>query len=270
MTAVAARVRRTSRSGGGRRWGDLLLSVASVVTLLSLWELAASSGVVNPLFTSAPSRILATLARVTANGTLWEDLWVSAQEFGLGLGGAIVIGIPLGMLIGWYRPVSALLGPYVTFLYTTPRVALLPLLIIWVGIGINLKVSIVFLGAVFAILITTSAGMRSLDRTLVNMSRSFCATDFAIFRDIALPGSVPFILSGVRLGIGHALTGVVVGELYASTAGVGHMIAVAGNTFQTDLVYVGIMITAIVGLLLFWVASRIERHFEAWRPRQRD
>lgn len=248
----------------GRR--DLLLSLGSVAVLLIAWEWAARSGAANPLFTSSPSRIVTAFVGQAQNGELWDDMAVSAQEFGLGLVMAIVVGVPLGMLIGWYQPINAILGPYVTFLYSTPRVALLPLLIIWVGIGIDLKISIVFLGAVFAILITTSAGMRSIDTSLLNMARSFCATDLEIFRGIALPGSVPFILSGIRLGIGHGLTGVVVGELYASTAGIGHMISVAGNTFQTDLVYVGIMITATVGLVLFWIASSIEKHFEAWRP----
>src|SRR6202011_1913641 len=126
---------------------------------------------------------------------------------------SIIIGLPLGILMGWYRRLNMALDPFVTFFYSIPRVALTPLLIIWFGIGINSKIAVVFLGALFAIIINAAVGVRNLDPALIKAARSFGASDAQLFRTIVLPGCVPFILAGFRLGLAHALTGVVVAEL---------------------------------------------------------
>jgi NitT/TauT family transport system permease protein len=126
----------------------------------------------------------------------------------------------------------------------------------------------VFLGAVFALLINTLVGVKNVDTSLLRAAYSMGATDLQIFRTIVLPSSVPFILSGMRLGLGHALTGVVVGELYAATAGIGYTIAVAGNTLQTDKVFAGVAIIAFTGVVFTQLFKRIEDHFESWRPQR--
>ena len=243
-----------------------LLGTAAVVVFVGFREWAGSSGAVNPLFSSSPSRIIAAFGALIANGELAHDCVVSGIEFLYGFALAIAIGIPFGIIMGWYKPIEAVLDPFVNFFYATPRVALLPLMIIWLGIGINSKIAIVYLGAIFAILINTITGMKALDQTQIKMARSFGANDMQVFKTIALPGSVPFILGGIRLGLGHALVGIVVGELYAATAGVGYLIAVAGNTFQTDKVFVGIVIIAGAGMVLTALFKRVEAHFESWRP----
>jgi NitT/TauT family transport system permease protein len=245
---------------------DWILGGTAVVAFLILWEWAGTSGAVNPLFSSSPSRIFHAFGGLIANGELGHDIVVSGTEFIYGFALAIVVGIPFGILMGWYRPIEAVLDPFVNFFYATPRVALLPLMIIWLGIGINSKIAIVYLGAIFAILINTITGMKALDASQIKMARSFGASDLQVFKTIALPGSVPFVLGGIRLGLGHALVGIVVGELYAATAGVGYLIAVAGNTFQTDKVFVGIVIIAVGGMFLTALFKRIENHFESWRP----
>ncbi len=250
------------------RWGDLVLGGTAVVLFLALWEWAGTSGAINPLFTSAPSRVVNAFIRLVNDGELGHDIVVSGLEFLYGFGLSIIVGIPFGILMGWYRPLNAVLEPFVNFFYATPRVALLPLMIIWLGIGINSKIAIVYLGAIFAILINTITGMHALDAQLIKAARSFGASDMQIFRTIALPGSVPFILGGIRLGLGHALVGVVVGELYAATAGVGYLIAVAGNTFQTDKVFVGVVIIAAAGMFVTAVFKRLEDHFDSWRPQR--
>jgi NitT/TauT family transport system permease protein len=183
-----------------------------------------------------------------------------------GFGLSILFGLPLGMLMGWYRRLNQALDPFVTFFYTIPRIALTPLLIIWFGIGINSKIAVVFLGAIFAILINTAAGVRNLDPALIKAARSFGASDAQLFRTIVLPGSVPFILTGFRLGLGHALTGVVVGELIAAQAGVGLMIATAGATFQTSKVFAGLVIIASAGMILTLTIARLEKRFQSWKP----
>jgi NitT/TauT family transport system permease protein len=251
-----------------KKYGDYLLGGTAVVLFLALWEWAGTSGAINPLFTSSPSRVVNAFVRLTNDGELGHDVVVSGLEFIYGFGLSIIVGIPFGILMGWYKGFNAVLEPFVNFFYATPRVALLPLMIIWLGIGINSKIAIVYLGAIFAILINTITGMHALDEQLIKAARSFGATDMQIFKTIALPGSVPFILGGIRLGLGHALVGVVVGELYAATAGVGYLIAVAGNTFQTDKVFVGVVIIAAAGMFITAVFKRIEEHFESWRPQR--
>src|SRR5207245_3670346 len=192
-----------------------------------------------------------------AKGQIWPDMWISGQELRYGFALSIVVGLPVGMLMGWYRRLNEALDPFVTFFYSIPRVALTPLLIVWFGIGINSKIAVVFLGAIFAIVINTAAGVRNLDPALIKAARSFGASDAQLFRTIVLPGSVPFILTGLRLGLGHALTGVVVGDLVATPAGDGIMRDTAGATFQTSKVFVGLVIFATTGVIMTNILSRI-------------
>ncbi|MPZ88613.1 MAG: ABC transporter permease subunit, partial [Nitriliruptorales bacterium] len=172
----------------------------------------------------------------------------------------------LGVLVGWYRYIEYALDPFITFLYTSPRIAFMPLLIIWLGIGLASKVAIVFLGALFPIIISTASGIKSTDADLLGVARSFNASDRQIFATIALPGAVPSIISGLRLGLAHGLIGIVVGELVAATAGVGYRMTQAGANFQTDLVFVLLGTIATVGVLLTALMRRLERRFDKWRP----
>lgn len=245
-----------------------LISLTSILVFLLLWEWVGTSGLINPLFVSAPSKIGLAAFKMFSEGSIWNDIYVSGTEFVLGFAVAIVIGIPFGMLLGWYRTFNYIFDPFVSALNAAPRVALIPLLIIWFGIGIWSKVAIVFLGAIFPILINTQSGVRALDETLLRAARSFGANDWQIFRTIALPGSVPFILSGLRLGLGRALVGIVVGELVAATAGVGYIMAIAGATFQTDKLFVGIFMITGGGVLMTWLLDRLEHRFDAWRPKR--
>ena len=236
-----------------------------------LLEPALGSGAaawrISPIFLSSPTAVALTAIRVFATGDIWSDLGVSGLEFLLGFVLAIAVGIPLGLAAGWYRRFCFAIEPFLSALNATPRVALLPLIIIWVGIGIWSKVLVVFLGAVIPICINSLAGVRTTDAKLLRVARSFKAAEGRLFRTIILPSAVPFILTGLRLGVGRAMVGVVVGELYAATAGVGFMITVAGASFQTDKVFVGVAIIALAGVLMIEALSRLERRFETWRPK---
>ena len=245
-----------------------LISLTSLAVFLAAWELLGTSGAINPLFISSPSAIFRAGVKMFADGSIWNDLYVSSTEFVLGFLPAIFLGIVLGIALGWYRAFNYALDPFISALNATPRVALMPLIIIWFGIGIWSKVTIVFLGAIFPIVINTQSGMRALDETLLRAARSFGASDGQIFRTIALPSLVPFILSGMRVGLGRALVGIVVGELVAATAGIGYIMAVAGATFQTDKLFVGIFIITAFGVLLTNIIDRLEHRFDAWRPRR--
>jgi NitT/TauT family transport system permease protein len=242
-----------------------IIGTISVVAFLFFWEYAVTQKWVNALFTSSPLRIINAGAAMVKEGTIWQDLATSGLEFGLGFGLATVIGVPLGILMGWYRRFNAVLEPFVNALYATPRIALLPLIVIWFGIDLGSKVAIVFLSTVFPILVNTMVGIRTVDRDFVKVARSFGASDRQLFMTVALPSSVPFLLTGLRLGLGHALIGIVVGEMYGATSGIGYMMAVAGSTFQTDRVMVGIIIIAASGMIMTQMLKMIEMRFEKWR-----
>jgi ABC-type nitrate/sulfonate/bicarbonate transport system permease component len=260
--------RRPARSAW-RRHENAAIGAAAMLAFLAFWEFTVQLGFVNPLFTSSPSRIAVAGYELFASGTIFADLEVSGLEFFTGYGLAIVVGVPLGILMGWYGRINAALDPFVSALYATPRIALLPLVMIWFGIGLMSKVAIVFLGAVFPILVNTITGVRTIDADFIKVARSFGSNDRQLFLKLALPSSVPLLLTGLRLGIGHGLIGIVVGEMFGATQGLGFLIAVAGARFQTDRVMVGIIIIALAGMAMTEVLRAIERRFERWRPNVR-
>ena len=199
-------------------------------------------------------------------GHLKSDLVYSGTNFILGFAAAVVAGVTLGILIGWYKRLRMLLDPTLTALYATPRVAMIPLILIWFGIGMWSKVFIVFISAFFPVLVNTVGGMRAIDRDLLRAARAFCASDWQIFKTVAIPGSVPFILTGIRQGVALGLIGVVVGEMFGGSEGIGFMVAYGGQTFATDTLFVGVVIIAAAGIVLTWIAERLERRFSQWRP----
>ena len=253
-----------------------ILGTLAVILFLTLWEFMG--GVwsvynpipflqVNPMFMSAPSLIWKAAVQLFSSGEIWNDLRVSGTEL---LGGYLLaasFAIPFGIMTGWYKRMSAIFDPFINAMNATPRVALLPLVIIWLGIGILSKVGIIFLGAVFPILINARDGVKTTPLNLLNAAKSFGASEWMVFKTVVLPSTLPFILTGLRLGVGRAIVGVMVGELYAATAGIGFMITVAGATFQTDKVFVGVLIFALTGLISMELLTRLERRFDKWRPK---
>jgi ABC-type nitrate/sulfonate/bicarbonate transport system permease component len=245
-----------------------ILGTLAVGLFLLIWELVGNTlQLINPMFMSAPSLIWKAGVQLFVSGEIWNDLAVSGIEFGWGYFLSVVVGIPLGIAIGWYKKFAYICDPFVNAMNATPRVALLPLIIIWLGIGILSKVGIIFLGAVFPLIINTRDGVKTTPINLLNAARSFGASEWQIFMSVVVPSTVPFILTGLRLGVGRALIGVMVGELYAATAGVGFMITVAGATFQTDKVFVGVLIFAITGMVATELIDKAERRFDKWRPK---
>jgi ABC-type nitrate/sulfonate/bicarbonate transport system permease component len=273
MTSIDAPAQEDE--GAGRRvtlWQrneNFALGSAAVIAFLLFWEFSVTFGWVNPLFTSSPTRIITAAIAMMRDGTIWVDILVSGEEFVLGFGLAVIVGVPLGILMGWYRRFDAVLDPFVNALYATPRIALMPLVIIWFGIDLKARIAIIFLSSVFPILINTLTGVRTIDRDFIKVARSFGASDGQLFLTVALPSSVPNLLTGLRLGIGHALIAIVVGEMYGASAGVGYLMQLAGATFQTDKVMVGLIIIAGAGMALTQVLRMIEARFEMWRADSR-
>src|ERR1051326_8479619 len=232
-----------------------ILGTISVTIFLLLWEfmggpVSAYNPIpflrVNPMFMSSPSYIWKAAVDLFSSGEIWNDLRVSSIEFAGGYLLSVAVAIPLGILIGWNKKASAIFDPFVNAMNATPRVALLPLVIIWLGIGIMSKVGIIFLGAVVPIIVNARDGVKTTPSSLLNAARSFGATEWMVFKSVVLPATLPFILSGLRIALGRALV---------------------GATFQTDKVFVGVLIFAISGMLGMEALSRIEQRFDKWRPR---
>jgi ABC-type nitrate/sulfonate/bicarbonate transport system permease component len=250
-----------------QKYEGAVLGGAAVLIVLGIWEAVWSyTHWISPLFFSGPSAIAKAFWISLTQGNLLADLAFSGKNFTIGFGIALVSGVVLGVVTGWYRRIRLILDPFLNAAYAAPRIAMMPLIIIWFGIGMWSKVFIVFLSAFFPILVNTAAGIRNMDRDLLRAARAFCASDWQIFKTLAIPGSVPFILTGVRQGVAVGLIGVVVGEMLGSSEGIGFMVTYGGQTFQTDTLFVGFVIIAFAGVLLTSVAERLERRFSRWRP----
>lgn len=242
-----------------------LLGSLFIVGLIAVWTVVTALGLQPPILLPSPWDVIAAFKQMFSSPQIWDDFAASGQELFYGFFLASAVGITLGLAIGWYARLGYLFDPFINLLYAIPRVALGPLLIVWLGIGLSSKIALVFLTAVFPVLLNTCSGIRSLDSHLVRVARCFGAGDMKIFWTIALPGSVPFILGGLRLAVGQALIGVFVAELLGAQNGIGMLIENAGEQFQTAKVFAGLIIFAVAGLGLTAIVRRVERHFDAWR-----
>ena len=248
-----------------------LLGVIGVTVLLTLWEVlprivTMSAG--TKLFFTTPSQIGGTLWRLFATGEIWTPLGVSASGFALGLAMAIAVGLPLGVLAGRSRVLNAMLDPFITAFNATPRLVFLPLVMLWFGLGLWSKVVIVFIGALFPLLINTYEGVRNADKTLINVVRSFGASEWDVARLVVIPNSMPYIIAGLRLAIGRAVLGVVVAEFFGSESGLGVMMVQAAGRYQVDVVFSGLIVFAALSLAMTAMVQVLENRLSRWRPQR--
>jgi NitT/TauT family transport system permease protein len=244
--------------GFGRGWWADLLS--------PLLGHSAEALRLKPIFVSSPSAVAAAAwSLFWVSGKIWPHLAASGLELALGLGLAILVGVPLGLVCGRWRLLSHAVAPFVSALNATPQVALLPLVVLWIGTGLAARVFIIFLLAVLPLFLNAHAAVRTTDPKLLTVARSFAASEFFLFRSIIVPSAIPFLLAGLRLAIGRGMIGIVVGELYGGAIGVGFMINRAGATFETDVVFVGVFTIVAAGLVLTDLVRRIETAVSIWR-----
>jgi NitT/TauT family transport system permease protein len=263
--AVVGAVVATRRRDARIRWS---IRAATLVVILGGWEIVGSN--INPLFVSSPSAIAEALWKITLSGQLLDALKISVWVMLLGFAFAVVVGIPLGILMGRTRVLEIMLEPYVNALFVTPRVALIPIILIWFGIGLTAQVFVVFLSSVFPILINSYAGARNVNREWVETARSFGANPRQEFFQIVLPGSVPFIATGLRLGIGHAVIGMIVAEMFLALSGLGGLLVNFGDLFQTASMFAVIIVVALLGIVLTAAVKKVEDHFALWRSSERN
>jgi ABC-type nitrate/sulfonate/bicarbonate transport system permease component len=253
-----------------RRHERAVLGVTGLAGFLLFWEVGANIGLVDEFFFSRPSAIFAAAVNEVQLPRFWHDVQVSSWEFASGYVGAVVLAVPLGIAFGWYRRLSYMADPWLNLMNSLPRIALLPLIVLWVGIGIESKITVVFLGAFFSVIIPTVQGVRTVDRRFLDVAQSFGASQRRLFTSVVVPATVPYIVTGLRLGIGRALIGVVVGELYAQTDGIGIMITRASQNLQPDRMLFGILIFTVTGVVSVEGLRRVERYFQRWRPAREE
>ncbi|HVV61600.1 MAG TPA: ABC transporter permease [Pseudolabrys sp.] len=256
---AAARRPPTARQRAFRR------AFISILLGIVAWELIGRFVLTSNILFAPFSEVMIALWRSVETGELWLNLWVSSVEFLIGFGAAIVVGVAVGVLMGRFKVVFDYLDPWVSILYSSPLVALMPFYLLLFGVGLLSKVAIVYTVSIFPILLNTCAGIRSTDRNLLEVARSFSCSEMQTFTKIQIPSALPFIITGVRLGLGRALTGVVVGELFASQAGVGYLIATAGQSFDAANVLMGVLIFTLAGLALMTLLNWAGGYFAPWR-----
>ncbi len=257
------------RKGVWQRAEPTILGTGTIALLLLVWEflprlVPMKEG--TKLFFAVPSQIAGTLWNMFATGMIWAPLGVSASAFAIGLAFAIVAGLPLGILLGRSATLNAMLDPFITAFNATPRLVFLPLLLLWFGIGLWSKVAVVFLGALFPLLINTYEGVRNADKLLINVVRSFGAKEWDIARLVVVPNSLPYIVVGLRLAIGRAVLGVVVAEFFGSQDGLGVVMVRAASRFQVDVVFAGLIVFAALSLLMTGLVKLLEDRMSRWRP----
>jgi ABC-type nitrate/sulfonate/bicarbonate transport system permease component len=268
-STVAADDDDAPRKGVWQRFEPTILGTGTIVLLLLVWQflpdfVPMKAG--TKLFFTVPSHIAGTLWTMFATGSIWKPLGVSASAFAIGLLLAIVAGLPLGVLLGRSATLNAMIDPFITAFNATPRLVFLPLLMLWFGIGIWSKVAVVFLGALFPLLINTYEGVRNADKLLINVVRSFGAGEWDIARLVVVPNSLPFIIVGLRLAIGRAVLGVVVSEFFGSQDGLGVVMVRAASEFKVDVVFAGLIVFAALSLIMTGLVKLIEDRLTRWRP----
>jgi NitT/TauT family transport system permease protein len=242
------------------RW---MITVASVAALLIVWEIFGRR--INPVFGSYPSAIAEAFWELVVTGQLWSALYESLRPFVIGYALAIVVGVPLGLFIGGFRAAEAALGLYITAGYAMPLVALVPLLILWLGLGFAVKVAVIFLMSLFPICINTWLGVTAVPKTLIEVGKSFVAPDTVILRRIILPATLPYIMAGIRLAVGRAVVGMVIAEFFTTISGLGAVIINSANNFDTATMFVPIIILMVMAIGLNWLIGFVERRVAPWQ-----
>ena len=244
------------------------LGVIGIIAFFAAWELATRFEILNPFYFPPFSKILAKGYELFASGSIWQHIWFSLTNFVIGFFVSVALGVVLGVPMGWYKNLSKTFDPLLSGIYATPLIALLPLIIMLFGLGSLSKIIMTVLAAVFPILINTMVGISNTDHRLITMARAFGARDSQIFLKVSLPGSLPYIVAGMRVALGRALVYIVVAEQYGAAMGLGYLSSVAAQRFQMAAMFVPIVIIAGMGAGLNELLKTFERRLEKWKPQK--
>lgn len=249
-----------------REYQRPLTGFASVAAVILIWQIALTYFIpLNPFFFTKPSLIAVAFKEQIIDGALWGDLAVSSRAFLWGWSFAVILGIPIGALMGWRRRVEYTLDPFLTALYASPLVALAPLIIVVFGVGLFAKSVLVFMLSVFPFIFNTFAGVKATDRLLINVVRSFGGGEKDLYCKVIFPSTLPYIVAGARIAIGRGLVGIIVGEFYAASEGIGFAISRFGDTYRLPEMFAGIFVLMIVAVVLTEGMRKFEAVIAPWR-----
>lgn len=244
------------------RW---IIGVLNLGTFFLVWQLWATYSDVPQLFLPSVTDVFRELQEMSAEGILWGNLWISTWIYVVGLAISLVIAIPAGLAIGGIRILDRVLSPYIWALYTTPRLILMPLILLWVGINDTARIVIIVLSAVPATLVVVMEGVKTVDNSLVKAARSFGAGRVELFRFVVFPATVPFIATGIRMGVSRGLIGLFIGELFTSSDGIGYIITLASKTFNSARLYGMLLIFVLFCVAMVGLSQVLERRVSQWR-----
>ena len=241
---------------------NLGIRLLSLVCVLGIWEIFG--GMIDPVLFTVPSKIAVAAVGMIASGELWNYLWPSLVVLAVGLTLAAIIGIAIGLLLARFRLLDVAFGSYITFLYSIPSVALVPLIVLWAGFEMTAKIIILFMFAFFPMVINTYQGVRNVDTKLLEVGRAFRCSERQLWANIVLPAALPFIVTGVRLALGRGLIGMVLADLYTAISGIGYLIVRTASTFQVDKMFVPIVTLGLLGVTLTWLLRVVEIKVAPW------
>lgn len=240
---------------------------ASVVVVIALWEIFGRQ--INPLFLSYPSAIGRAFLQIVVTGEFQRSALGSLHVFAVGLSAALVLGIAIGLLMGRYRLAEYLLDPYVYAFDATPRVALIPLLLLWFGLGNSSKIAVVFLSGLFPVLMNTFSGVRTVSAQLVEVGRAYGAGEGKLFTKVILPAALPFIMAGIRLAVGRALIGIITAEMFTAVTGMGALLVRYSSALATDKFFVPVILLALLGVILSNIIEKLQKRLAPWKETER-
>jgi len=244
-----------------------LIRAASILFFLVVWEIYGRE--TDPILFTYPTAVVEAFFKLLATGELLRQAAVSLGALAAGFGLSLVLGVGLGLAMGRSRLAEAIFEPHVNALYATPQVALTPLLMMWLGLGFAVKVAVVFLFAFFPILINTASGAKNVSASIVEVGRTYQASRRQIMFKIVFPAALPFIMAGVRIAVGRGLVGMIVAELFTAITGLGAMLSLYGNIFETAKMFVVIIVLAGLGIGLIHATQMLERKMARWKESER-
>lgn len=268
VTSPTTRTVRPARNRSRRvytrkqRW---IFSIINLTVFFTLWQVAAVTTDVPQLFLPALTDVFRELREMHTEGILWSNLGISLWIYVLGMVISIAIAVPAGLFIGGVRIVDKILSPYVWAMYTTPRLILMPLILLWVGINDTARVVIIVLSAVPATLVVVMEGVKTVDTSLLKAARSFGAGRLRLFRSVVLPSTVPFVATGIRMGVSRGLIGLFIGELFTGSNGIGYIITLASKTFNSARTFGMLLIFVLFCVSMVGLSQLLERKVSVWR-----
>jgi len=246
-----------------QRW---IIGVLNLATFFVLWEVIAKTADIPTLFLPPVSDVFRELGEMSSEGILWGNLWISAWIYIVGMAISIALAIPMGLAIGGIKVLDKVLTPYIWAIYTTPRLILMPLILLWVGINDTARIVIIVLSAVPATLVVVMEGVKTVDNSLLKAARSFGGGRLQLFRCVVFPSTVPFIATGVRMGVSRGLIGLFIGELFTAANGIGYIINLSTKTFNTARTFGMLLIFVLFCVAMVGLTQMIERKVSQWRP----